>query len=199
MSAKNQKDFVEPYYQVPKIVAEFDKMTNDHIIIFMHLYEQLRQRKEWNKSNSELCILARVSLPTLKRKLNDLESWEFLGRKGMGHNRKFSLGSKFDNRSTSDPDAKSNRLTRLPVLAQNFTSTGSQVDYIDKNIIKNIINPLAHAIKNPKPKKQKWPEPTEEQKLLMQDYQNGLKHPHAQLIGNDFIKAEALYKRYNTA
>ena len=54
MSRKNQIESVEPYYQVPKIVAHFDKMTNDHQAIFMQLYDQLRQKKEWNKSNKEL-------------------------------------------------------------------------------------------------------------------------------------------------
>jgi hypothetical protein len=179
MSSKNQSEYVNPYYQVPKIVAKFDKMTNDHIIIFMHLYEQLRQRKEWNISNPELCILARVSLPTLKRKLNDLESWEFLNRKGMGHNRKFMLGSKFNNRSTSEPDTKSNRLTRLPVLAQNFTSTGSQVD----------------AIKNPKPQKPKHPPLTEKQIELRDRYRHGLKYPKMQLEGIELMKGKALHER----
>lgn len=190
MSRKIQSESVEPYYQVPKIVAQFDKMTNDHIIIFMHIYDQLRQRKEWNKSNPELCILVRVSLPTLKRKLNDLESWEFLDRKGMGHNRKFSLGSKFNNRSTSNPDTKLNRLTRLPVLAQNFTSTGSQVDYIDKNSFKKITNQINTILKPPKPQKQKWEPLTDEYKKLLDRFRN-----NEELTPSELVMAKALSKR----
>jgi len=127
-----------PFFQIPKILNEHPDITNDHLIIFMHLYDQLRQRTEWNIPNPELCILARVSLPTLKRKLNDLESWGYLDRKGMGHNRKFMLGLKFNNRSNSEPETKlNNRSTSEPVLAHQFTSTGSHVYYIDKNSNKN--------------------------------------------------------------
>ena len=189
MKPQNQSEYVEPYYQVPKIVAEFDKMTNDHIIIFMHLYEQLRQRKEWNKSNSELAILARVSESTVKRRLNELESWDFIDRKGMGFNRKFTLGLKFNNRVTV-------------TLKENNTgshrpSTGSPVTYIDKNIFKNIINSSAHAIKIKTPSKNKFDELTGEDKLLVQNYAYDLKNPslNPSVPKDKFNRAKVLYER----
>lgn len=173
MKSKNQSNYVEPYYQVPKIVAEFDKMTNDHIIIFMHLYEQLRQRLEWNKSNKELSILSRVGLTQLKYKLNDLESWGFLDRKGMTCNRKFSLGEKFNTRPESVPRTKTTRPVSIPNKAGMDTQLGRPAGYIDKNSFKNIINSSAHAIKTtkPKPKKSKFDRKPSAQE--MQDYYHG--------------------------
>lgn len=152
MKSKNQSKPVEPYYQVPKIVAEFDKMTNDHIIVFMHLYEQLRQHLAWNKSNKELSILSRVGLTQLKYKLNDLESWGFLDRKGMTCNRKFTLGKKFNTRPESIPSEKTTRPVSIPNKAGMDTQLGRPAGYIDKNIIKNISNKAATAIKTPNPK-----------------------------------------------
>lgn len=192
MSRKNQTDYVEPYYQVPKIVAEFDKMTNDHIIIFMHLYEQLRQRLEWNKSNKELSALSRVGLTQLKYKLNDLESWGFLSRKGMTCNRKFTLGEKFNTRPVSIPSEKTTRPVSIPNKAGMDTQLGRPAGYIDKNIFKNIINSAANA---PKPQKPKWPPLTPEQEKLKADYAHGLKYPALQLKGIDYTKGKALYER----
>lgn len=178
MSSKNPNAFVEPYYQVPKIVAEFDKMTNDHQSIFMHLYERLRQQKEWNKSNSELAVLARVGLTQLKHKLNDLEKWGFIKRQGLSFNRKFSLGEKFNTRSVSIPGQSQTRPESNPVLAGIDTSTGRPAGYIDKNSIKNISNLLANAIKPTKPKRSKHRKPTIEEQ---QDYYHNV--PGTEWVG----------------
>jgi hypothetical protein len=150
MKTKNPSEPVNPYYQIPKIVSEFDKMTNDHIIIFMHLYEQLRQRNKWDKSNKELSVLSRVGITQLKYKLNDLETWGFLSRKGMTCNRSFTLGEKFTNRPESVPSGKTTRPVSIPNKAGMDTQLGRPAGYIDKNVFKNINNyDVAHAISTP--------------------------------------------------
>jgi DNA-binding Lrp family transcriptional regulator len=190
MSRKIQSKSVEPYYQVPKIVAQFDKMTNDHIIILMHLYDQLRQKKEWNKTNKELADLSKVSMATLKRKLNDLEEWGFLDRKGMSFNRKFSLGNKFDTRSSGEPGSKSTRSSGEPDMAQERTRHGSPEDYIDNNSFKNLTNQLNSILKPQKPKKQQWDPLTDEQKDLIKRFNDG-----ESLTDRELTIAKALSKR----
>ncbi len=190
MLRKIQSESVEPYYQVPKIVAQFDKMTNDHIIIFMHLYDQLRQKKEWNKSNKELTELSRAGMTQLKHKLNDLEEWGFLERKGMSFNRKFSLGKKFNTRPESSPGLISTRPESNPDMAGIDTRHGRPAGYIDNNSFKNITNQINTILKPPKPKKQKWEPLTDEYKKLLDRFRN-----NEELTTSELVMAKALDKR----
>ena len=170
------------YFQIPLIVANHPDISGDHIFLFMRIYDRLRQPgiNDWNKTNEELSKLINVSESVLKRKLNDLEEWGFLTRRGLGANRKFLLGHKFNNGVESDLVQNNNRVKSDPVLGQKRPGTGSNMHYIDKSLIKNIINSSAHAIKNqnPKPKKSKHPKPT------AQDYQDYIQcKPGSEWVG----------------
>ena len=149
------------YFQIPKLMTEDARITGDHIYIFMSLYEQLRQhpcdKLGFNKTNEYLSEFSKVGLRQTKTKLNQLEEWGFLVRKGMGHNRKFFLGEIFNNSAESEPVTKlNNRAESELEQGGKGTSTGRNRNYIAKNIIKN--NPkkdFAYATSTPKTKEQK--------------------------------------------
>lgn len=151
------------YFQIPKLIAEHPKITGDHIYIFMPLYDQLRQppcdKTGYNKTNEYLSEFSKASLSTVKRKLNDLETWGFLSRTGMGHNRKFFLGEAFNNRVNMSLSNNKQQVLCDPEQGQIDTSTGSKSHYIAKNVIKNKAkNVFAHANSNSKPQKPSYQE-----------------------------------------
>ena len=122
-------------------MTDHPKITGDHIYIFMPLYDQLRQppcdKTGYNKTNEYLSEFSKASLSTVKRKLNDLESWGFLSRTGMGHNRKFFLGDKFTNRVIMSLVDNKQQVHNDLEQGQIDTSTGSKTHYIAKNVINN--------------------------------------------------------------
>ena len=146
------------YFQTPKIMTDHPKITGDHIYIFMPLYDQLRQapcnKTGYNKTNEYLSEFSKASLSTVKRKLNDLESWGFLERIGIGHNRKFFLGTKFKQQGQIDLVSNSSTGSQRPSTGSQRPSTGSKTHYIAKNVIKNKTkNGFAHAkTSTPNPK-----------------------------------------------
>lgn len=147
-----------PYFQIPKILLEQPKITGDHIFIFMILYEQLRQppcdKKGYNKTNEELSGIINVSMSVIKRRLNDIEKWGFLSRRGLGSKRMFMLGEKFNNRVISDPVLKTNRVESIPILGQKRPYTGSNRNYIANNSSKNNTNKEIYSFEQ----KQKYQE-----------------------------------------
>ncbi len=144
------------YFQTPKIMTDHPKITGAHIYIFMPLYDQLRQspcdKTGYNKTNEYLSEFSKESASTVKRKINDLEEWGFLSRAGMGHNRKFFLGKKFNNGVNLDLLKDVQQGHGDLEQGQIDTSTGSKTHYIAKNVFKNKTKKgFAHANSNPKP------------------------------------------------
>jgi hypothetical protein len=145
MSINNSKHI---FFQLPKIIHEDPIATNDHQILFMIIYDQLRQQEYWNKSNKWLSIKAKIGISQLKIKLNDLERWGYIERKGTGVNRKFTLGYKLFNRPESNPVNKLNRPESNPIEAGNHTSERPESNLHNKNINKNI-NKKNYSLKKP--------------------------------------------------
>lgn len=149
------------YFQIPKLMTEDARITGDHVYIFMPIYDQLRQppcdKSGFNKTNEYLSEFSKVGLRQTKTKLNQLEEWGFLIRKGMGHNRKFFLGEIFNNSAELEPVLNlNNRAESELEQGGKGTSTGRNRNYIAKNNIKN--NPkkdFSHATSTQKTKEQK--------------------------------------------
>jgi hypothetical protein len=135
MSTNNSKHI---FFQLPKIIHTDPNTTNDHQILFMILYEQIRQHQCWNKSNKWLSIQAKIGISQLKIKLNDLEKWGYIIRKGRGLSRKFMLGRKMINRPESNPVQKQNRPESNPCEAGNQPLNRPESNPYNKNIYKNI-------------------------------------------------------------
>ena len=187
------------YFQTPKIMTDHPKITGDHIYIFMPLYDQLRQssydKTGYNETNEYLHEFSKVVLRQLKTKLNQLEEWGFLIRKGIGHNRKFFLGDIFNNSAEKEPVQEYNNGAESELVqCEKGTSTGRKRNYIAKNINKNIDK---KDFFNSKPQKPKHPLYTEEENELVLKYKHGLKYPAFQLEGIILEKAKILYKRHN--
>lgn len=195
------------FFQIPKILHEDKRIKAQHIYIFMVLYDQLRQREFWNKTNEWISEQTKLGKSQVKLYLNDLEEWGYLFRLGMGSSRKFSLGIKLSNRAESIPDEykTSNGSESAPVSKQYWsesepiqvgidTSNRSESELHSKNLFKNIIknissqqNPLKTTPKN----KEEHPPPTAEQIDLMNKLDDGI------LISDlDIYKAKALKRRY---
>jgi len=184
------------YFQVPKLMTDHPKITGDHIYIFMPLYDHLR-RSPWdkigyNKTNEFLHEFSKIGLRQVKTKLNQLEEWGFLIRKGMGHNRKFFIGKIFNNSAESEPVLNlDNRAGSELEQGEIGTSTGSKRNYIIKNVIKNINKKeIARA-------KSKTKTPTPEEHELMQNYKYGLEHPEFLLKPDLLEHAKKLYDKFN--
>ena len=61
------------FFQIPKILHEDSKIKSQHIYIFMILYDQLRQREQWNKTNQWLAEQTKIGIRQIKIYLNELE------------------------------------------------------------------------------------------------------------------------------
>lgn len=165
---KNDKSPI--YFQLPKILHDDKNIKSQHIYIFLVLYDQLRQREFWNKSNKWISEQTKLGISQTKIYLNELEEWGYLTRTGMGSNRKFSLGSKFDNRTESVPVSKSYRPESVPVLAGISTSNRPESVLHNKNLFNNIIKNISIPIKplktTPKPIQEFPPLTDDEVKLI---------------------------------
>lgn len=146
------------YFQTPKIMTDHPKITGAHIYIFMPLYDQLRQspcdKTGYNMTNEYLSEFSKESSSTVKRKLNDLETWGFLERIGIGHNRKFFLGIKFKQQGQIDLDSNSTTGSQRPSTGSQRPSTGSKTHYIAKNVFKNKTKNVFADAKNSTPNPQ---------------------------------------------
>ena len=192
------------FFQIPKILHEDSKIKSQHIYIFMILYDQLRQREQWNKTNQWLAEQTKIGIRQIKIYLNELEEWGYLSRKGMGSNRQFSLGDKLITKKSIDkkenngaekvPVSNQYRAEKVPVLGGIGTSNRAEKVLDSNNLFKNIIkniSPNSKILKTtPNPLKTFAP-PTTEQIDLMNKFDNG------ELTSDlDIFKARTLKKRY---
>lgn len=133
------KKTTEAFYQIPKSLLNEPKIKSDHLMIFMFIHDDLRQREFSKKTNEELCELARTGLSQLKTRLNELEAWGFINRIGFGAHRKIIYGEKYYNRPETNPVQNENRPEINPVLAGNQPTDRPESNLvIYKNIYKNL-------------------------------------------------------------
>ena len=146
------KESTIPFYQTPKFLDDIPGITGDHIWIFNILYDQLRQTRYqeigYNKTNQYLSEKTNCGLSKIKLKINDLEKWGLLRRKGFGSKRKFYLGRLFY-RSESGPVQKQYRSESDPIQVVNQPSNWSESEPHNKNSNNNLTNPL--SLKEEKP------------------------------------------------
>lgn len=81
------------YDQIPHAVLNYPGITGDHIFIFIRLYKVLKEKEFCTYSNEKISELTNISPSTIKRKLNDLEKWTIISRKGMRQDRKIFIGN----------------------------------------------------------------------------------------------------------
>lgn len=176
------------FFQVPKIMHEDKKIKAQHIYIFMVLYDQLRQRKYWNKSNKWISEQTKIGINQVKEYLNDLEEYGYIYRLGQGLNRKFFLGIKLTNRPESVPDerkdsnrpesvpvSKSNRPESVPVEAGISASNRPESVLHNKNLFKDIIKNISSSsnLLKSTPKPQEFPPYTAEELNLLKKIDDG--------------------------
>jgi DNA-binding Lrp family transcriptional regulator len=87
------------YDQIPHIVVNHPKTTPEHKEIMRALFKVLKDKPQCIYSNEALSEICRIPVTTLRRRLNDLQSWGFINRCGHSYARRFSLGLLFDTAS----------------------------------------------------------------------------------------------------
>lgn len=170
------------FFQVPKIIHEDSKIKSDHIYLFMVIYDRISQVPFWNKTNDWLSLETKIGLRQLKHRLNDLEEWGYIERKGIGFNRKFSLGQKFNNRAEKELVKKSNRAEKEPEQGGKGTAERAEKELDNKTLFK-IINKKVNFIlkKLGEPQKQaikdciKFNIPLEDEHVSLQETADQLK------------------------
>lgn len=85
-----------PYDQIPHIVINHPDTNPEHQSIMRALYKILKDKKKCVYSNEALIKECRISERTLRRRLDELESWGFINRVGKSYARRFSLGLLFN-------------------------------------------------------------------------------------------------------
>ncbi|HEX4372692.1 MAG TPA: hypothetical protein VHZ50_05235 [Puia sp.] len=161
------------YFQIPKLLHEDKRIKAQHIYIFMVLYDQLRQRELWNKTNQWISEQTKLGIRQVKIYLNELEEWGYLTRSGLGSSRKLSLGIKLIDRAESVPVSKEYRAESVPIQGGIGTSNRAESELHSKNLFKNIIKNISSPQNQPQKTNPKHPDPTDEQKKLMDDFKEG--------------------------
>lgn len=69
------------FFQIPKILMKQPGMTPSHVLVFVYLYDMLRQEpycySGYNKTNADIAENALVGVRQTQRNLNDLE-WKII-------------------------------------------------------------------------------------------------------------------------
>ncbi len=88
------------YDQIPHIVINHPHTNPEHKEIMRALYKVLKDKHQCVYSNEALTKECRISERTLRRRLDELESWGFINRIGHSYSRRFSLGLLFSTAAT---------------------------------------------------------------------------------------------------
>jgi hypothetical protein len=84
-----------PYDQIPHIILKHPETKSEHRDIMRALYKILKDKSKCTYSDEALSEECRIPIRTLRRRLDDLESWGFINRMGKSYARRFSLGLLF--------------------------------------------------------------------------------------------------------
>lgn len=185
--SKNDKSVV--FFQIPKILHEDKNIKAQHIYIFMVLYDQLRQREYWNKTNEWISEQTKIGIRQVQVYLSELEKFGYLSRIGMGVNRKFSLGTKLNNHAIkacidtqlnnhaeSEPQSYPHHAESEPVLCGKGSGDHAVNRIHNKNLFKNIINNISlpsNPLKSTPKTKQEFPPLTADELNLIKKVDDG--------------------------
>jgi hypothetical protein len=84
------------YDQIPHIVINHPDTNPEHKEIMRVLFKILKDKHQCIYSNEALVDACRIPERTLRRRLDELESWGFINRVGKSYARRFSLGLLFN-------------------------------------------------------------------------------------------------------
>lgn len=84
------------YDQIPHIVINHPNTNPEHQVIMRVLFKLLKDMVQCIYSNEALCAECRIPERTLRRRLDELESWGFINRIGKSYARRFTFGYLFN-------------------------------------------------------------------------------------------------------
>ena len=89
------------YDQIPHIVINHPDTNSEHQSIMRALFKVLKDKPYCIYSNEALTTECRIPERTLRRRLDELESWGFINRVGKSYARRFFLGILFNTAATA--------------------------------------------------------------------------------------------------
>lgn len=125
-----------PFDQIPHIVLKHPEATPDHKEIMRVLYKVLKDKKTCTYSNEALANECNISERNVRRRLIDLEKWQFINRTGISQARRFTLGLLFNSGATV-ADPKLNSPANVTVGVAKLASQGGHSGLHTKNSTKN--------------------------------------------------------------
>jgi hypothetical protein len=145
------------YDQIPHIVINHPETNPEHQSIMRALFKILKDKHQCIYSNEALIEECRIPERTLRRRLDELESWGFINRIGKSYARRFSLGILFNTTAMVAGSKLNTPAKSTETPAKSDPNTGHHGRYTNsstKPSSKENISSLTSTPKNQKPTQQ---------------------------------------------